>query len=175
MTAARIALESLVRQMPQYAYVHLQLGGIAYAEDRLRDTALHTLDAAQNLPDDTDFILRVVLTLLQVGEVVAARRCLEHPAIARCTAGAALARFASARQMVGDHTQALELLNRAKALGHDDADFRYIRSVQLLSTARPRKPRARSRPACAWVTTYGRASVTLARLRKQTAQSNHLD
>src|ERR1041385_8907419 len=134
--AARVTLETLRRRMPDNAAVHLQLAGLAYAEDRLRDCTRHTVDATRVLPNDADAILQRVLTLLQVGETVLARRCFGHAAIAKSRSAATLARLAGARQMLGDHNEALQLLDRAKALGHDTADFRYIRSVQLLFNGR---------------------------------------
>ena len=173
--AARITLESLLQRMPRSAAVHLQLGGLAYAEDRLRDCAMHTLAAADNLPGDVEAIVQVVLTLLQVGETVAARRCFEHPAIAQCRSGRPLALLASAQQMLGDHAEALQLMDRAKALGHDNADFRYARGVQLMFNGKSDEAEEELNTCLRMGSTYGRASVTLARLRRQTRESNHLD
>jgi tetratricopeptide (TPR) repeat protein len=173
--AARIALESLLLRMPDSAAVHLQLGGLAYAEDRLRDCARHTLAAAANLPDDLDAILQVILTLLQVGETVAARRCFDHPAVARSRSGKALALLGGARQMLGEHTEALQLMDRARALGHDNPDFRYARGVQLMFNGRADEAEDELNACLRMGSTYGRASVTLARLRKQTRESNHID
>ncbi len=173
--AARITLESLLQRMPDSAAVHLQLGGLAYAEDRLRDCTRHTVDAANVLPDDADAILQIVLTLLQVGETLLAHRCLDHPSIASCRAAQTLARLAGARQMIGDHDEGLALLDRAQALGLDNADFRYIRSVQLLFNGKTDEAAAELDACLRIGSTYGRASVTLARLHKQTRQSNHVD
>ena len=173
--AARATLEALVQRTPNNAAVHLKLGSLAYAEDRLRDCTRHTLDAARNLPDDPDAILQIVLTLLQVGEIVAARRCLDHPAVARCRSGLALARLSSARQMIGEHEEALRLLDRAAALGHDNPDFRYVRAVELLFTGRTAQAEAELEACLRMGTSYGRASVTLARLHRQTRERNHLD
>jgi tetratricopeptide (TPR) repeat protein len=173
--AARITLEALLQRIPNSAAVHLQLGGLAYAEDRLRDCTRHTIDAAKVLPDDVDAILQIVLTLLQVGETVLARRCLDSPAIARSRDAVALARLAGARQMVGDHPEALQLLDRAMALGHDNADFRYIRAVQLLFNGKAEQAESELKTCLRMGSTYGRASVTLARLHRQSRESNHVD
>jgi len=173
--AARITLEALLQRMPNSAAVHLQLGGLAYAEDRLRDCTRHTVEAANALPDDIDAILQIVLTLLQVGETVIARRCLDHPAISQCRDASKLARLAGARQMLGDHDEGLALLDRAQALGLDNADFRYIRSVQLLFNGKTAQAEVELNACLRMGSTYGRASVTLARLHKQTPQSNHID
>ena len=173
--AARVTLESLLQRMPNSAAVNLQLGGLAYAEDRLRDCTRHTVAAANALPDDPEAILQIVLTLLQVGETRLARRCLESPAIARCRNGKTLARLAGARQMLGDHHESLELLDRARALGHDDADFRFVRAVQLLFNGKPEEAESELDACLRMGSTYGRASVTLARLHKQTREKNHID
>jgi tetratricopeptide (TPR) repeat protein len=173
--AARATLEALLQRVPNSAAVHLRLGSLDYAEDRLRDCTRHTLDAARYLPDDPDGILQIVLTLLQVGEIVVARQCLEHPAIARCRSGAALARLSSAHQMIGEHDKALQLLDRAKALGHDNPDFRYVRAVELLFTGKSAEAEAELDTCLRMGSTYGRASVTLARLHRQTRERNHLD
>jgi tetratricopeptide (TPR) repeat protein len=174
-TAARIALEALVQRNPAHAGAHVHLGALAYAEDRLRDSTRHTLDAARHLPDDAEAVGRIALTLLQVGETLAARRCLEHPCVTRCRNGATLARLAGARQMLGDHDLALELLDRALATGHDNADFRYIRSVQLMFNGRIDDAEAELDTCLRMGSTYGRASVTLARLHRQTHERNHVD
>jgi len=173
--AARIMLESLAQRTPADANVHLQLAGLAHAEDRLRDCARHTVDAARHLPDDAEAILQIVLSLLQVGEIVAARACFAHPAVAQCRSGRTLARLGSARQMLGEHVEALHLLDRAKALGHDNADFRYARSVQLLFNGNAAEAEAELDACLRMGSTYGRASVTLARLHRQTRERNHVD
>lgn len=173
-TAARIALESLLAREPGFAPAHLLLGGIAYGEGKLREAARHAVDAANGVADDPEHILQVVRPLLEVGEIVAARRCLDRPSIAACTSGSLLTQLASLRQMIGDHVQALTLLDRARSLGHDGADFRYIRGVQLTFNGRLDEAETEIESCLRMGSSYGRAAVTLARLRKQTPQHNHL-
>ena len=173
--AAVTALDALVKLMPAFTPAHLMLGGIAYAQGRLRDATRHALDAACRLPDDANMIGSVVNGLLMVGEVVAARECLCHPAIARCRIGPVLARLAGMQQMLGDHPAALALLDRARAAGLDDADLSYLRGVQLTFNGRIGEAIAELERCLKLGPTYGRASITLARLSKQTAERNHLD
>lgn len=172
--AARIALESLVQHEPGDLEAHLQLGAMAYVEDRLRDATRHALDAFQVLPDDPAWICRIVPPLMQVGEVVAARDCLLMPSIARCESGALLARLASSWQMIGDHAATLAMLDRALSLGHDGPEFRFIRAVQLMFNGRLDEAEAQLKAFLAMGKILGRACVTMSRLRKQTAQDNHL-
>ncbi len=117
----------------------------------------------------------VANALLTVGEIEAARRCLAHPAITRCRIGPVLARLAGMQQMLGEHAAALALLDRARAAGLNDADLSYLRGVQLTFNGRIDEAVAELERCLKLGPTYGRASVTLARLRKQTAEHNHLD
>ena len=172
--AARAALEALVAAVPGHTHAHLLLGGLAHADGRLRAATRHALDAARALPDDAGAIAAIVNALLLVGELTRARECLAHPAIARCTQGPVLAALASAQQMLGDHPAALQLLDRAIAAGLDNADLRYLRGVQLTFNGRLEEAQTELETCLRMGPTYGRASVTLARLRTQTAQVNHL-
>ncbi|MBS0515574.1 MAG: sulfotransferase [Proteobacteria bacterium] len=173
--SAATALETLVKLMPAFTPAHLTLGGIAHAQGRLRDATRHALDAATKLPDDADMIGNVVNALLMVGEVVMARACLAHPAIARCRIGAVLARLAGMQQMLGEHAAALALLDRARAAGLNDADLSYLRGVQLTFNGRIDEAVVELERCLRLGPSYGRAVVTLARLSKQTAERNHLD
>jgi tetratricopeptide (TPR) repeat protein len=173
--SAAATLEALVKLMPAFTPAHLTLGGIAHAQGRLRDATRHALDAARRLPDDANMIGNVVNALLMVGEVVAARDCLAHPAIARCRVGGVLARLAGMQQMLGEHPAALALLDRARAAGLNDADLSYLRGVQLTFNGRIDEATVELERCLKLGPTYGRASVTLARLSKQTDERNHLD
>ncbi len=174
MDAAKIALQSLLRLDPKDGRAHLQLAALLYAEDHYRECASHTVLAARHIGGDIDLICRAVLTLMQVGEVVAARECLDDPAIGSTRSGAALSRLASVRQMLGEHEAAMTLLDRALALGYDNADFRYIRGVQLMFNGRLEEAERELDTCLAMGTQYGRAAVTRARLRTQTTASNHV-
>lgn len=167
-------LLSLVRQTPAHVHAHLLLGGIAHAEGRLRDATRHALDAAQRVGADAAQIASVVNALLLVGEVVAARALLAHHALAACRDGPLLAHLASAQQMIGEHARALTLLDRAIGVGLDNPDVRYLRGVQLTFNGRLDEAATELERCLRLGPSYGRAAVTLARLRKQTPAHNHL-
>ena len=151
------------------------LAGVALSQQRLRAASIQLLQAAAHPPGDATQIQRLVQALLRVGEVVAARRCLAHPAIARCRDGVVLAQLGHLHQQVGDHPAALALMDRARELGFDNPDFRYFRSIQLQFNGRLEEAREELEACLRMGPTFGRASLTLARLRKQTPESNHLD
>jgi tetratricopeptide (TPR) repeat protein len=173
--AARVALESLAQEAPQNIDVHLILGGIAWDEDRVRDATRHALDAANMLPDDELLIADVVAALLQAGETVAARKALAHPAFARTREVAALARASGFRYKLAEHADALALLDRAKSLGADGAEFRFSRGMQLVFNGRMKEAEAELDATLRMPNAPARATLELARLRKQTPERNHLD
>jgi tetratricopeptide (TPR) repeat protein len=172
--SAYASLSSLVRQAPAHVHAHLLLGGIAHAQGRLRDATRHALDAAKHVRADAAQIAGVVNALLLVGEVVAARALLAHPALASSRDGPLLAHLAGAEQMLGQHARALALLDRAIGAGLDNPDVRYLRGVQLTFNGRLDEAAAELERCLRLGPSYGRAAVTLARLRTQTAEQNHL-
>jgi len=172
--AARVTLESLAQEAPQNIDVHLILSGIAWDEDRVRDAVRHALDSAKMLPDDELLIADVVAALLQAGETVAARNALAHPAFKRSREVAALARAAGFRYKLAEHAEALALLDRAKSLGADGAEFRFSRGMQLVFNGRMKEAEAELDACLRMPNAPARATLELARLRKQTPEKNHL-
>ena len=142
--AARVTLESLAQEAPQNIDVHLILAGIAWDEDRVRDATRHALDAARMLPDDELLIADVVAALLQSGETVAARKALDHPAFQRSRDVGALVRASGFRNKLAEHPEALKLIERAKSLGANGAEFRFSRAMQLVFNGRMKARTIRS-------------------------------
>ena len=173
--AARITLESLVQRMPAHTDAHLFLGGIAWEEDRVRDSTRHALDAARELPDDARLVGDVAAALLQAGEVVAARTCLAHPAVEHTRLAAELVRLAGLRYRLGEHAEALALLDRARDAGADGAEFRFSRGMQLAFNGRLEEAEAELEASQELPDAPARAAFELARLRRQTPERNHLD
>ncbi|WHZ20405.1 MAG: hypothetical protein OJF55_002554 [Rhodanobacteraceae bacterium] len=173
-TARRI-LETLLYKQPGHAAAHMTLSHIAWADGRVRDAARHALDAALDPPAEPMAIIAVAMALLRAGETLAARACLEHPALVRADAGRVLMFHAGVRRELGEDAEALRLLARAHELGVDGAEFRFARGLEFLICGHPRQAQddfeatLRMDPAaCA-------PTLELARLRKQTPEHNHLD
>jgi len=172
---ARFALESLLQRDPAHAEAHLILGNIAWMEDRVRDALQHATCAARHLPDDATSISKVAELLLLLGENTLARTCLEHPTLVHAQDGAVLMRLATLRRMLGEHPETLALLDRAGALGMDDANFHHERGVELAFNGRLEEAEIEQEISLRIDPAYGRAALALTRLRKQTQSSNHLD
>jgi hypothetical protein len=151
------------------------LASVHLAGGSARAGARETLAAAQHLPNDASVIARVAQALRQLGETNAARAALAHPAIAASRDPRALLALAQVQQGLGEHAAALALIDRALALGLDSPDVRYARAVQLQFHGRLGEAQAELERCLRMGPTYGRASVTLARLRRATPERNQLE
>jgi tetratricopeptide (TPR) repeat protein len=174
LTAAYIALQSLLQRAPGHAQARVLMAGVILAEGRLQEASTQVLAAARNMPPDAAGICMLAQCLLRVGEVNAARACFDHPEIARTRDAQALAQLAHVRQMLGEHRESLALMDRARALGFDNPDFRYFRAIQLQFNGRIAEAETELEACLRKGPTFGRASLTLARLNRQTESSNHL-
>lgn len=174
--AARIALEALVQKSPADVEARVMLAGsILSGDKRVREPVAHLQAAARVLPEDSDLVAMVALAMLRVGEIVGARRCLENPDVGRTTSIQNLMSLAHVHQLLGEHAKALAFMDRARMLGHDNADFRYFRGLQLQFNGRLSEAEAELETCLRMGPTFGRALLALARLKRQTPGSNHLD
>jgi tetratricopeptide (TPR) repeat protein len=100
---------------------------------------------------------------------------LAHPLLARSDDPRALMTASHLQQQLGDHAQALALIDRALAHGLDNPDLRYFRAVQLQFHGRLEEAQAELERCLRMGPTFGRASLMLARLRRATPARNQLE
>lgn len=175
MSAARASLEILLQHAPGHAPSLLALSAIARTEGRIRDATAYALDVARNLPADSSLIVDVADVLRQLGETLAARRCLDHPALAATNDGTVLMQMAIAYKLLGEHPESLALFNRAAAAGMGTIDFRFEHAQELIFNGHMGDAEAELRTCLRLTPTFGRAALALARLGRQSAGNNHLD
>lgn len=174
--AAQVALESLVRRDPARVAARMLLASVYLDASRVREAAEQATAASTLLPDNAEAVATAVHCLLRVGEMVAARDCLAHfDAANKTLSGSELVSLAHAYQMLGDHPAGLALMDRARAQGYDNPDFRYFHALQMQFNGRVEDARRRLEGCLQLGPTFGRASLALARMSKQTLRSNHLD
>ena len=173
--AARVTLEALIQREPTEVAARMLLASVILSEGRVREAAAQASEACKWLPNDAEAICAAAHFLMRVGEMVTARECLCRPDIECTTNGQALTALAHAHEMMGDHTTALAFMNRARAVGYENPDFYYFRSLLLQFDGRLQEAQEELQACLHLRPTCGRASLTLARLRKQTSDSNHLD
>lgn len=168
------ALDALLHSQAEAVPVLLLLASVSLATGSVRGAVAHLQQAAASLPDNIDAIGRVAQALSRIGETRAAHACLAHPEIARTANARALLMLAHVSQGLGQHAEALALMERARGLGLDGSDFRYFRALQLQFNGRIAEAEAEMESCLAMGPTYGRASLTLARVRRQTVAGNHV-
>ena len=173
---ARATLESIVVHYPNQPRAHLVLGGLAWKQDRIRDSIACALGAARCEINHPDLVRDVIAALIQVGEAAEASRMFDHPLLSRERLDLPLLMGLSGQaQANGEHERALAYLERARGAGAEGADYLSYLGVQLTFNGRMRDAE-RALETCARLNpAAGRAALILSRLHKQTPQRNHLD
>jgi tetratricopeptide (TPR) repeat protein len=171
----RHLLQALLARMPGHVPARMLLAGTVLAKGQVREATEELRRAATMLPDDPPLLVQVAQSLSRLGETNAARACLQHPCVERLRNGALLTALGHTFQGLGLNAEALRLMDRARDAGYDNADFRYFRALQLQFNGRLAEAEAEMESCLRLGPTYGRASLSLARIRRQTPESNHLD
>jgi predicted Zn-dependent protease len=123
--AAHISLEKLVKMAPTDVEARVMLAGSILAGTRhVRETLAQLQAAADVLPDNADLVAMVALAMFRVGDVVGARACLQNADVEQTTSVENLMSLAHVHQLLGEHAKSLAFMDRAKALGYDNPDFR---------------------------------------------------
>lgn len=175
LAVAASALQALLEVEPAHVSARVLLAGTVLANGRMREAVAQLRLAAGDLGDDVTMRCRVAQALLRVGEHRALHALLRHPSVMRCQDGATLALLAHVHQSLGEHVDALAMMQRAQACGFDGPDFRFFLAVQLQFNGRLDEAAQALEHALAHTPGYGRAALTRARLRRQSASSNHVE
>lgn len=155
-------------------HAHLLAAQIAWREDRIRDGSRHALHAAGAVPDDPEALCAVAGVLLETGEAVTARACLDRAVLAECENPRLLMRMAALRKRLEQHAEALALLDKAHGLGHATPAFKFRRGEALMVNGRLDEAEAELAASLDEAPAYGRVAVPLVRVRRQTRERNHL-
>lgn len=172
--AARAALESILQREPGNGAASAALSRIAWKEGHVRDAAQHALAAAATLPPIPTAYLDIATALIEVGEVVAARDCLDSPILSQCEDPALVFYHAGLRRRLGQHELALRWMERAAELGLDGPEFRLQRGQQRIICGRIAAAEADLESCLAADPIGADAALARSRLRTQTSESNHL-
>lgn len=173
--AAQSSLEALLQQAPHDTRVRIDLAGVMLQRGQLRASIRHLLEVANALPDDIPLIVDLVRRLYFNGEILAARICLDHPALTREQSASMLAGQAQLRWMLGEIATAMALMDQAMAAGSDTPDAHYLYATLCQYSGRMAQAgTVLERYLHRWPGS-GDAAVALANLRTQTPERNHLD
>ncbi len=173
--AAQTTLETLLQRVPHDTAARMQLASVLLERGQLRASTRELLTVVSRLPDDAALIAQLVRSLYLCGETVAARNCLDHPALALNPSGEMLAAQAHLRWMLNDIPAALALIERAMDAGVDTPDEYYLHAMLLQFTGQLERADAVLDACLRRWPTFSGAAMAQARLRRQTKESNHLD
>lgn len=172
---ARAVLTAMLARAPDGdVKSHLLAAQIAWRMDHVREGTGHALDAYRAAPDDPDALCRIAGVLLEMGEPMAARACLDRPAFAASREPLLLMRAAALRKRLGEHREALALLERVAALGHATPAFRYRLGEALLANERLEAAETALAASLEAAPAHAEVAVPLVRIRRQTAEHNYL-
>ncbi|KQR12492.1 sulfotransferase [Xanthomonas sp. Leaf148] len=174
MAAAASALQAVLAVEPTHVSARVLLAGTVLASGKMREAVTQLRLAARDVGDDVTLRCRVAQALLRVGEHRPLHALLRHPSVVQCGDGATLALLAHVHQSLGEHPEALAMMQRAQACGFDGADFRFFLAVQLQFNGHLDAAAQALEQTLAQQPGYGRAALTRARLRRQSATSNHV-
>lgn len=172
--AARAELESILALTPTSGAAHLMLGNLYADADYQRAAAHQVLESARKPPADAGVLGDVIAALIRVGEIVTARRLLEHPSLMTSPSAHILMRTATQLQTLGEHQAALALMERAGDAGEQGRAFYFCRAIQRLFNGCLDAAEADLEQCIAIEPPMGQAYLHLARARRQTPAHNHL-
>lgn len=170
--AAEASLRALLQAEPAHVHARLLLASVYLARGSRRDGCRETVLASAALPDDARVIATVATSLFRIGETVAARDCLRHPAVAACGDGDALMQLAHVHKQLGEHAQALVLVERARGNGYPSAEFHYFRGAQLQIAGELEQAAESFRAAIGARVTQGPAWYALLRMGQSTGDAD---
>lgn len=175
LVAAQTTLETLLQRVPHDAVARVELSTVLLERGQLRASTRELLAVASRPPDDAGLITQLVRRLYLCGETVAARDCLDHPALTRNPSGELLAVQAHLHWMLDDIPAALALIERAMLAGVDTPDEHYLHAMLFQFTGKMERAEAVLGACLGRWPTFSGAAMAQARLRRQTTESNHLD
>ncbi|HEX7326829.1 MAG TPA: sulfotransferase [Rhodanobacteraceae bacterium] len=156
-------------------FAELLAAQLAWREDHVRVATGHALAAALAVGDDPDKLCATANILLETGESVAARDCLDRLSLDGSDDARLLERVAALRKRLHQYAEALALLERARRLAPERASLRYALGVSLITAGRLDAAEAELAASLAAAPAHGVVAVPLVRLRPQTPESNHLE
>jgi tetratricopeptide (TPR) repeat protein len=131
--------------------------------------------AAQALPDEAHLNIQLVRRLYFNGETVAARACLDHFEKSSGLAAPVVAAQAHLRWMLGEIPASKKLIDRAMAAGVDTPDEYHLQAMLLQFTGNIDEAGEVLQECLRRWPSFGGAAMAQANLRKQTAETHHLD
>ncbi len=172
--AARSAYEAVLALQPGHAGARLRLVTVATTQGRYRDSIVPLLELGSAASADAELLPMLAGSLHRLGESAAARACLARPALAASSDRALLEEGARIALQLEDVPLATRLAGAAEGHGGPGAETCYLRATVALFEGRLDAAGQLLEASLAAAPRYARAHWSLARLRRQTPESNHV-
>lgn len=171
---ARAALDALLVHQPQDVNARLALFKLELDAGNFRKATVQALDAARCLQAGAEWSCRIATALMLVGENAAALDCLNQVVLTDGDPGELILQVAILYQMLGEHDNALTLMELSHRAGADDRNFYFCRAIQLIIHGRRDEAESDLERCGSFQPPPGKAMAQLSRMRKQTRAANHL-
>jgi hypothetical protein len=171
---ARATLIAIVSGEPRHAPAWLHLSGLASMRGAFRESVAAAINAARVVGSDPALRMHVADRLLSVGEHRLGKTMLDGIHSTRLPAQA-LIEAARLSHRIGEQQRALELVDRAAALGARGPDFYYFRATLRLFCGKAYLAEDDLFACLREAPDHAAAYWTLSKLRRWTPADNHVD
>lgn len=173
--AAQAVLESLLQHAPKDVPARMELAAVMLRQGQFRTSGNQLLKAAAAPSGSALSVIQLVQRLCFSGEIVAARTCLDLAGGLANESVPLLVAQAHLRWTLGEFDAAKQLMDRAATAGIDAPDQFHLYATLLQVTGEiEHASQVLETCLCRWPD-FGDAATARSNLRRQTAESNHLD
>ena len=171
---ARREYDALLSDPDWMLPANLRLGAIAQETGQVRAAVSHALAAFYARDPDPLLLEALCRMLLNVGETRSALHCVDDPSVAACTEPAVLAGLGKLMAAHGFPERAASLLRRARELGLDTAELRFLLGQAEARAHDVAVAEAEFEACLAAAPNHAGAHAALAALRTATPERNHV-
>lgn len=173
--AACEVLESLAQDEPDNPFVRMDLATVLQRCGRLCDATTQLLTAAELASSDPDLSIHLARGLLSVGEVVAARSCLDKVEALPGLPFELLTAQAHLRWMMKDVPAARRMIDGAIAAGANSPREYHLQALLMQFAGDIEEAGGVLRACLQRWPAFGDAALAQSNLRRQKSDDNHLD
>ncbi|MFD0739295.1 tetratricopeptide repeat-containing sulfotransferase family protein [Lysobacter koreensis] len=172
--AALKAYDGLLEQDPTHAMAMLRASRMALSLGRYRDGREYAMRALARRPGSEEAVMTLARALRMFNEPRALLECVEHSRWRERRSAAWLTELAMLVSTIGDNALAMQMLDVAVARDPNDPSTRYYRGVVQMFFGDMDASERELERCIARAPTFAQAHWVLSRLRKQSADANHV-
>lgn len=174
-TAALKAYEGLLEQDPNHSMAMLRASRMALTLGRYRGAREYAMRALARRPGSDDAVMTLARALRMFNEPGALLECVEHSRWRERRSAQWLTELAMMVSTIGANTLAMQMLDVAVARDSNHPPTRYFRGVVQMFFGNMDASERELELCIARAPAFAQAHWVLSRLRKQTAEANHVE